>query len=161
MLPYFKDWYNDGKRMGTCFCKSFFGTTRLLLIYLGWKGILEPMVMIPMGLGMVAINCGTLMMPDGTLGNLFLDPMLSDTDQLMNTMQIDFLQPVYTLTFSNGLIACFVFMGIGALLDVGFLLQKPFASIFLALCAELGTFLTVPIASALGLTLKKVHQWLW
>ena len=51
----------------------------LLLIYLGWKGILEPMVMIPMGLGMVAINCGTLIMPDGTLGNLFLDPMLSDT----------------------------------------------------------------------------------
>ena len=91
----------------------------LLLIYLGWKGILEPMVMIPMGLGMVAINCGTLIMPDGTLGNLFLDPMLSDTDQLMNTMQIDFLQPVYTLTFSNGLIACFVFMGIGTLLDVG------------------------------------------
>lgn len=40
----------------------------LLLIYLGWKGILEPMVMIPMGLGMVAINCGTLIMPDGTLG---------------------------------------------------------------------------------------------
>ncbi len=25
----------------------------LLLIYLGWKGILEPMVMIPMGLGTV------------------------------------------------------------------------------------------------------------
>ncbi len=59
------------------------------------------------------------------------------------------------LTFSNGLIACFVFMGIGTLLDVGFLLQKPFASIFLALCAELGTFLTVPIASALGLSLKE------
>ena len=97
-----------------------------LLIYLGWKGVLEPMVMIPMGLGMIAINCGTLIMPDGTLGNLFLDPMLSDTDELMNTMQIDFLQPVYTLTFSNGLIACFVFMGIGTLLDVGFLLQKPF-----------------------------------
>ena len=42
----------------------------LLLIYLGWKGVLEPMVMIPMGLGMVAINCGTLFMPDGTLGNM-------------------------------------------------------------------------------------------
>ncbi len=135
--------------------RVFLALLGLLLIYLGWKGILEPMVMIPMGLGMVAINCGTLIMPDGTLGNLFLDPMLSDTDALMNTMQIDFLQPVYTLTFSNGLIACFVFMGIGTLLDVGFLLQKPFASIFLALCAELGTFLTVPIASALGLTLKR------
>lgn len=124
-----------------------------LLVYLGWKGVLEPMVMIPMGLGMIAINCGTLMMPGGVLGNLFLDPMLSDTNQLMDSMQINFLQPVYTLTFSNGLIACFVFMGIGSLLDVGYLLQKPFVSMFLALCAELGTFVTLPIAHAMGLTL--------
>ena len=126
-----------------------------LLIYLGWKGVLEPMIMIPMGLGMIAINCGTLIMPGGVLGNLFVDPMISDTDELMNVMQIDFLQPIYTLTFSNGLIACFVFMGIGSLLDVGYLLQRPFASILLALCAELGTFLTLPIASAMGLTLKE------
>ncbi len=126
-----------------------------LLVYLGWKGVLEPMVMIPMGIGMVAINCGTLIMPGGNLGNLFLDPMLSKTDDLMNVMQIDFLQPVYTLTFSNGLIACFVFMGIGVLLDVGFLLQKPFTSMFLAVCAELGTFLTIPIAHAFGLSLKE------
>lgn len=125
----------------------------MLLVYLGWKNVLEPMVMIPMGMGMVAINCSTLILPSGELGNLFLDPMLSNTDELMNVMQIDFMQPVYTLTFSNGLIACFVFMGIGTLLDVGFLLQKPFVSIFLALCAELGTFLTLPIANALGLSL--------
>lgn len=127
----------------------------MMLVYLGWKGTLEPMVMIPMGVGMVAINCGTMFMPEGGLGNLFLDPMLSDTNELMNTMQIDFLQPVYTLTFSNGLIACFVFMGIGTLLDVGFLLQKPYTSLFLALCAELGTFLTLPIAHAFGLSLKE------
>ena len=67
------------------------------VIYLGWKGVLEPMIMIPMGLGMIAINCGTLMMPEGGLGNLFLDPLASDTDELMNIMQIDFLQPIYTL----------------------------------------------------------------
>lgn len=126
-----------------------------LLIYLGRKGILEPMIMIPMGLGMIAVNCGTLFMPEGGLGNLFLDPMITDNNRLMDVMQIDFLQPVYTFTFSNGLIACFVFMGIGTLLDVGYLLQRPFASILLALCAELGTFLTLPIASAMGLTLKE------
>ena len=143
-------------------CGWFLASARKYLIALGilhinfgWKGVLEPMVMIPMGLVMVAINCGTLIMPDGTLGNLFLDPMLSDTDALMNPMQIDFLHPVYTLTFSNGLIACFVYMGKGTLLDVGFLLQKPFVSLFLALCAELGTFLTIPVASALGLTLQE------
>ncbi len=125
-----------------------------LLVYLGRKGVLEPLVMIPMGLGMVAINCATLFLPGGTLGNLFVDPMLSDPDELMNIMQIDFLQPLYTLTFSNGLIACFIFMGIGSLLDIGYLLQRPYTSMFLALCAELGTFLTVPIAHGMGLSLN-------
>ncbi|HUW05632.1 MAG TPA: sodium ion-translocating decarboxylase subunit beta [Williamwhitmania sp.] len=124
-----------------------------LLVYLGRKGVLEPLVMIPMGMGMVAINCATLFMPGGVMGNLFVDPMVSDTNSLMNLMQINFLQPVYTLTFSNGLIACFVFMGIGSLLDVGYLLQNPFTSMFLALCAELGTFLTLPIAHSMGLSL--------
>lgn len=127
----------------------------LTIIYLGRKNILEPLVMIPMGLGMIAINTGVLYMPGGSVGNLFLDPMLSDTDELMNVMQIDFLQPIYTLTFSNGLIACFIFMGIGALLDIGYLLQRPYTSMFLALCGELGTFLTVPIAHAMGLTLNE------
>jgi hypothetical protein len=43
----------------------------------------------------------------------------------MNIMQIDWLQPIYTLTFSNGLIACLVFMGIGVLLDVGYVMARP------------------------------------
>ncbi len=121
------------------------------LVYLGKKEVLEPLLMIPMGIGMAAINSGVLIMPNGVQGNLFVDPMLTDTNQLMNVMQIDFLQPIYTLMFSNGLIACFVFMGIGVLLDVGYLLARPFLSMFLALFAELGTFVTVPIAIAMGL----------
>lgn len=126
----------------------------ILLVYLGRKGVLEPLVMIPMGLGMAAINSGILFMPDGSQGNLFLDPMVTDTDQLMEIMQIDFLQPIYTLMFSNGLIACFIFMGIGSLLDIGYLLARPITSMFLALCAELGTFATLPIAYAMGLSLN-------
>jgi oxaloacetate decarboxylase beta subunit len=126
----------------------------MLLVYLGKKGVLEPLLMIPMGLGMAAINAGILFMPDHTQGNLFLDPLVTNTDALMNILQIDFLQPIYTYTFSNGLIACFVFMGIGVLLDVGFLLARPFLSMFLALCAEFGTFLTIPIAMAMGLNIR-------
>ena len=127
----------------------------ILLVYLGKKGILEPLLMIPMGIGMAAINAGILFMPDGSQGNLFIDPLVTDTDELMNVMQIDFLQPLYTLTFSNGLIACFVFMGIGVLLDIGYVLQRPYLSIFLALFAELGTFATIPIAQAMGLNLRE------
>ena len=126
----------------------------MLLVYLGRKGVLEPLVMIPMGMGMAAINAGILFMPDGTQGNLFLDPMESDPITLVDKMQIYFLQPLYTYMFSNGLIACFIFMGIGVLLDVGYLLQRPIASMFIALCAELGTLLTLPIAHAMGLSLR-------
>lgn len=126
----------------------------ILLIYLGKKGILEPLLMIPMGLGMSAVNAATLILPNNQQGNLFLDPMVSDPNQLMNILQINFLQPIYTYTFSNGLIACFVFMGIGVLLDVGFLIARPFASMFLALFAELGTFLTIPIGMSMGLNVN-------
>ena len=123
-----------------------------LLVYLGKRGVLEPLLMIPMGIGMSAINASVMFLPNGTMGNLFLDPLISEPDQLMNIMQIDFLQPIYVFMFSNGLIACFVFMGIGVLLDVGYLLARPFLSMFLAICAELGTILTFPIAVAMGLS---------
>lgn len=126
-----------------------------LLVYLGKKEILEPLLMIPMGIGMAAVNSGVLIMPNGVHSNLFVDPLLTDTNSLMNVMQIDFLQPIYTLMFSNGLIACFVFMGIGVLLDVGYILARPFLSMFLALFAELGTFITIPIAMAFGLNPKE------
>jgi len=126
----------------------------LLLIYLGKKGVLEPLLMIPMGLGMATINASSMIMPDGATGNLFVDPLEVDVEKLLYLLQIDFLQPIYTFTFSNGLIACFIFMGIGTMLDISYILKRPFTSMFLAVCAELGTFLTVPIAMAFGMTAK-------
>lgn len=124
----------------------------ILLVYLGRKGVLEALIMIPMGLGMAAINCGVLIMPNGKPGNIFVDALATDPVQLMDKLQINFLQPIYTFMFSNGLIACLVFMGIGVILDINFLLRRPFVSMFLALCAELGTFLTFPIAHMMGLS---------
>lgn len=144
-----------------------------VLVYYGRKGVLEPLLMIPMGLGMAMVNAGVLfldpttaavisrstgapLLADGTIpGTLMLAPFVERTDDLMYILQIDFLQPIYTFAFSNGLIACLVFMGIGVLLDVGFLLARPFQSMFLALCAELGTVATFPIAVALGLTFNE------
>lgn len=144
-----------------------------VLVYYGRKGVLEPLLMIPMGLGMAMVNAGVLfldpttaavvarstggaVLADGTAqGTLMLAPFIERTDDLMYILQIDFLQPIYTFAFSNGLIACLVFMGIGVLLDVGFLLARPFQSMFLALCAELGTVATFPIAVALGLTFNE------
>jgi oxaloacetate decarboxylase beta subunit len=124
----------------------------IVLVYYGKKEVLEPLIMIPMGLGMSAVNAGMLFMDTGKVGNLILNPLLTTTDDLMKYMQINFLQPVYTLTFSNGLIACLVFMGIGVLCDIGYVLEHPFISMTIALFAELGTVATFPIAKLMGLS---------
>ncbi len=124
----------------------------ILMVYLGKKGTLEPLIMIPMGFGMTAVNSGVLFLAANTTGTIFMDPLLTDTDGLMNILQIDFLQPIYTFTFSNGLIACLVFMGIGVISDVGHVLRFPFTSMLIAMCAELGTVATFPIAHAMGLS---------
>lgn len=127
----------------------FFG---FILVYLGNKGTLEPLIMIPMGLGMSAINAGVLFMGNNEVGNLIVNPLLTGTEELMYYLQIDFLQPIFTFTFSNGLIACLVFMGIGVLCDIGYVLAHPFISMTIALFAELGTVATYPIAKLMGLS---------
>ena len=137
----------------------------ILLFYLGRKGVLEALLMIPMGLGMATVNAGVMFFynldPTSGMalaahsqaipGTLHVAPLAQDTNALVNILQIDWLQPIYTFMFSNGLIACFVFMGIGTLLDVGFVMARPFQSMILALFAELGTALVYPIAVAMGL----------
>jgi oxaloacetate decarboxylase beta subunit len=122
-----------------------------LLIYLGYRKTLEPLIMIPMGIGMIGVNGGVLIWDAAQTGNLFVDPTLSEYDQLLNTLQIDFLQPIYNFAFSNGLIACLVFMGIGAITDLDYLMAKPLMSMVIAVAAELGTILTLPIGVAAGL----------
>ncbi|WP_343192845.1 sodium ion-translocating decarboxylase subunit beta [Ereboglobus luteus] len=83
-------------------------------------------------------------------GNLMIAPLVQQPKELMDMQQITALQPIYTFAFGNSLIACLVFMGIGVLLDVGFLLARPFLSMFIALTCEFGTIITFPIAKALG-----------
>ena len=138
----------------------------LVLVYLGKKGTLEPLLMIPMGLGMATVNAAVMFFDPLSLhqglGTLFVEAQAGATADtvknaadLMTIMQIDFLQPIYTLMFSNGLIACFVFIGIGSLLDVSFVMLHPFISMFLALCAELGTVAVLPIAQLFGFSAKE------
>lgn len=122
------------------------------LIYLGRRGVLEALLMIPMGFGMATVNAAVMFLDGGRVGTLFVDPLVTGTDATMAVLQIDWLQPIYTFMFSNGLIAVLVFLGIGVLLDVGFVMARPFQSMFLALFAELGTVATFPIAVALGMT---------
>lgn len=199
-----------------------------LLVFLGKRGVLEPLLMIPMGLGMIVANAGNLYLDPttaieservsearwinsenrsdvryftvegsadfseeaaqtdkfihvkneeaiagflkaGTLeiidaktqkrlvgnvllqGDLNVEPLVQGEENIVALMQKDWIQPIYNYAFSNNLIACFIFMGIGVLLDVGFLMARPFQSVFVAFCAELGTIITFPVAIACGL----------
>ncbi len=201
------------------------------LVFLGKKGVLEPLLMIPMGIGMIAANTGVLYLdsgnavrsersydarwintsdysdvrfftvksdadfaekttnpkyisvdsvedlnsfvaagtleiqPSGTTngetlhgkvlvpGSLNVEPLIQEPNNVVDLMQVDWIQPIYNYAFSNNLIACFIFMGIGVLLDVGFLMARPFQSLFMAFCAELGTMVTFPVAILCGLNI--------
>jgi sodium ion-translocating decarboxylase beta subunit len=127
----------------------------IAFVYLGAKEILEPLIMIPMGVGMAAVNSAVLYLSATTMGTIFIDPMVSDPVKLMEILQINFLQPIYTFTFSNGLIACLVFMGIGVITDVEYIMMAPFSSMVIAIFAELGTIVTFPVAVWMGLTYKE------
>ena len=122
-----------------------------VLAYYGFKRTLEPLIMVPMGLGMMAINSGVLFLDGGITGNIILNPLTSDPASLINIMQVNFLQPIYNFTFSNGLVACLVFMGIGAMSDISVLLMRPWACSIIAIFAEMGTFATLIIGLKFGL----------
>ena len=134
----------------------------LVFIWLAYKKVLEALIMLPLGIGMIAVNGGLMvleasqvggliMTEAGPVGTLFVNPLAGNLEELMYFLQVDFLQPVYTFMFSNGLIACLVFMGIGSITDIDILLARPGMSLFLAVFAELGTILTLPIAMSMGL----------
>ncbi|WP_321340992.1 Na+-transporting malonate decarboxylase, carboxybiotin decarboxylase subunit [Breoghania sp.] len=123
-----------------------------VLAYHGFKRTLEPLIMVPMGLGMMAVNAGVMFLEAGQIGTLIIAPMVSETNALMNIMQINFLQPIYNFTFVNSLVACMLFMGIGTMADISFILARPWASITVGVCAELGTFVTLVIGYYFGLT---------
>ncbi len=125
----------------------------IVLCVLGFTRKLEPLIMVPMGFGMIAVNAGTMFLAGGAVGNIIVDPLISDSVAIMDAMQVNFLQPIYNLTFSNGLIACLVFMGIGARSEISFLLAKPWSSIIVAIFAEMGTFVALILGvKAFGLT---------
>ena len=123
------------------------------LAYMGFTQKLEPLIMIPMGIGMLCVNAGVLFLNDGSIGTMLLDPLVSDPDELMNILQINCFQPIYNFMFSNGLIACLVFMGIGARSEISFLLARPWTSITIALFAEAGTFVALAVG-ILGFSLE-------
>lgn len=146
--------------LGDALVRIFLILLGFLLIYLAYKEILDPIIILPMGIGLSMVNAGIMWMPgiiEGTtkISNMFLDPMVKTAEEHINAIQVYFLQPIYSFTFSNGLIACLVFLGIGAITDLDFLIARPALSLLLAIPAELGTILTFPVAVGMGFNYRE------
>lgn len=124
-------------------------------VYLAYKKIAEPLIILPMGLGILFSNMSMLVLPNGTIGTLHVNPMVSSPADVVQALQVFWLQPIYTLAFLNTLIVCMIFLGIGLMTDISFFMSKPLMSLFLASFAELGTVFTLPLGVMAGLSLKE------
>jgi len=100
-----------------------------LLIYLAIRRKYEPLLLIPIGFGIIMGN-----IPGGGLmqeGGLF--------------------RIIYDLGISNGLFPSLIFIGIGAMLDFSALLERPWLIIFAA-AGQLGIFISLILAQLAGFT---------
>ena len=98
-----------------------------VLLYLGVKKGVEPLLLVPIGFGCVLVNIplSDLMEPGGLL-RIF-----------------------YDMGISNELFPLLIFIGIGAMIDFGALLENPKMLLFGA-AGQFGIFLTLLLALALG-----------
>ena len=98
-----------------------------LLLYLGIKKDVEPLLLVPIGFGAVLIN-------------IPLADLMGDEG---------FLRVIYNMGIANELFPLLIFIGIGAMTDFGHLLENP--KIFLLGAAgQFGIFLTIGLALIFG-----------
>ena len=99
------------------------------LLYLGVKKQVEPLLLVPIGFGCLLVNV--------PLGDLMEEHGL--------------LRILYDMGISNELFPLLIFIGIGAMIDFGVLLENPKILMFGA-AGQIGIFLTLLLALGLGFT---------
>jgi sodium ion-translocating decarboxylase beta subunit len=104
-----------------------------LFVYLAIKKKYEPLLLIPIGFGAILVNIPVLM-NTGSLG--IMDP-----------------QGVFGYIYAKGVLTdifpCLLFIGIGAMMDFGALIERPWFLIFAA-AGQLGIFIAMLSALAIG-----------
>lgn len=109
-----------------------------LLIYLAIAKDMEPSLLLPMGFGAILVNL----------------PMSGAIDQWVSgQLERGALSVLYDAGIANELFPLILFIGIGAMIDFGPLLNNPKLMIFGA-AAQFGIFFTLGLASLLGFELN-------
>ena len=104
-----------------------------LLIYLAIKKDMEPSLLLPMGFGAILVN-------------------LPSSGAITQGDEVGVLDVLYNAGIANELFPLLLFIGIGAMIDFGPLLQNPKLLIFGA-AAQFGVFAVVVLATLLGFDL--------
>lgn len=110
-----------------------------LLIYLAIGKDFEPALLLPMGFGAILVNIP---------GTGALTQILADGSEMEGILSFLFEGGIATELFP-----LLIFIGIGAMIDFGPLLQNPFMLLFGA-AAQFGIFATICIAALAGFDLK-------
>ena len=110
-----------------------------LLMYLGIKKEYEPTLLVPMGLGTILVNFPGSGVLDQTVGNV---------------TQHGVLDILFRAGIETELFPLLIFIGIGAMIDFGPLLQNPFMLLFGA-AAQFGIFFVVVVAVLAGCDIRE------
>ncbi|MBN1768781.1 MAG: sodium ion-translocating decarboxylase subunit beta [Prolixibacteraceae bacterium] len=121
-----------------------------VLLYLGIKKQYEPLLLIPIGFGVILAN-----LPGAGMGIVPGDLIELGDHKYMNLFEIaheyGIMNYLYYSLIKTGLLPPIIFMGVGALTDFGPMLRNLKLSLFGA-AAQLGIFTILLIAIAVGFT---------
>ncbi|MDY6879705.1 MAG: sodium ion-translocating decarboxylase subunit beta [Thermodesulfobacteriota bacterium] len=119
----------------------------LLLVYLGIKKRWEPLLLIPIGVGIVLTNTPFIGLMNHAPDNV---PLTAE----VLSKQTGLLYVIYLFGIKTGLFPLLIFMGVGAMTDFGPLIANP-KTLFLGAAAQFGIFGTFLGAILLGFPLKE------
>ncbi len=129
-----------------------------ILIYLGIAKKWEPLLLVPIGFGIILVNIPLgyhimgFQMPDGTMLD-YLPPTWSELIE-QGGKPVGFLSRVFQYGFGWGLIPLFIFIGIGAMTDFGPLISRPIYFL-LGAAAQLGVYAAFFMALAMGFNIPE------
>ncbi|WP_027632819.1 sodium ion-translocating decarboxylase subunit beta [Clostridium hydrogeniformans] len=110
-----------------------------LLIYLAIAKDFEPALLLPMGFGAIIVNI----------------PMSGAITQIVENTPVEgVLNVLFNAGIATELFPLLIFIGIGAMIDFGPILQNPFMLLFGA-AAQFGIFFTICVAGLLGFPLRE------
>ena len=129
-----------------------------VLIYLGIAKKWEPLLLVPIGFGIVLVNIplgyGVMgfQMPDGAVVD-YLPPIWPELIE-QGGRPIGFLSRIFQYGFGWGLIPLFMFIGIGAMTDFGPLIARPIYFL-LGAAAQFGVYAAFFMALGLGFSIPE------